>query len=340
MSRKSKKTGIVVFIVILIISIVIAGIGIYESTDDGTNSSGNPALEPSQKRIFFKDAEPIRKFQKQYIAALYIEGTIEDANKTYNQEWLLTTINTLTYDENNRAILLYINSPGGGVYQSDEVYLALCDYKKAGKTVYAYMGPLAASGGYYIACSADKIYANRNTLTGSIGVIAGESIDATELLKKLGVRSETITAGKNKNMLNYNCPLTDEQRAIMQAVADEAYEQFTGIVAKSRNMKLSDVKKLADGRIYTAAQALNNGLIDHIGSWDNAVSNLSERTTNGKVKVVAYRYERNDSFFDILSGAAARFTGSMTLNRLGLPAALADEIQPDIPYPAYIYKKY
>ncbi|MFA6856747.1 MAG: signal peptide peptidase SppA [Treponema sp.] len=339
MSKKSKKTGIVVFIVILIISAVLAGIGVYESTDDSTNTTGNPALEPSQKRIFLRDAEPLKKLKKQYIAALYIEGTIEDANKTYNQEWLLTTITALTSDENNKAILLYINSPGGGVYQSDEVYLALCDYKKAGKTVYAYMGPLAASGGYYIACAADRIYANRNTLTGSIGVIAGESIDATELLKKIGIKAETITAGKNKNMLNYNSPLTDEQRAIMQTVADEAYEQFTGIVAASRHMKIAEVKKLADGRIYTAAQALKNGLIDHIGSWDDAASNLSDRVSQGKAKVITYRYERNENFFDILSGAVTRFTGSMTLSRLGLPQAIADKIQPDVSYPAYIYIK-
>jgi protease IV len=339
MSQKSKKTGIVVFIIILIIAVITAGIGVYESTSDSTNSTGNPDLAPSQKRILFRDAEPIRKLKKQYIAAVYIEGTIEDENKTYNQEWLLTTINSLSCDENNKAVLLYINSPGGGVYQSDEVYLALCNYKKAGKTVYAYMGPLAASGGYYISCAADSIFANRNTLTGSIGVIAGESIDATELLKKLGVKSETITAGKNKNMLNYNCPLTGEQRAIMQAVADEAYEQFTGIVAKSRHMKIADVKKLADGRIYTAAQAQKNGLIDHIGSWDDAVSDLSARSTNGKAKVITYRYERNENFFDILSGAATRLTGSITLSRLGLPQALADEIQPDVPYPAYICEK-
>jgi protease IV len=339
MSRKSKKTGIIVFIVIIIITVVIAGIGVYESTNNGSNATGNPSLQPSQKRSFFKDSEPARMLRKQYIAALYIEGTIEDANKTYNQEWLLTNINSLKYDENNKAILLYINSPGGGVYQSDEVYLALCDYKKTGKLVYAYMGPLAASGGYYIACAADRIYANRNTLTGSIGVIAGSSIDATELLKKIGIKSETITAGKNKNMFNYNSPLTDEQRAIMQAVADEAYEQFTGIVAESRHMKSADVKKLADGRIYTAAQAQKNGLIDCIGSWDDAVSTISEQLINTKIKVITYRYEKNESVFDILSGAATRLTGSMTLSRLGIPEAIADEIQPDIPYPAYIYKR-
>ncbi|MCK9169426.1 MAG: signal peptide peptidase SppA [Treponema sp.] len=338
MSRNSKKTGIVVFIVILIITAAIAGIGIYESTDNGSNATGNPSLEPSQKRSLFKNTDLLKKLKKQYIAALYIEGTIEDANKTYNQEWLLTTITALTDDENNKAILLYINSPGGGVYQSDEVYLALCDYKKAGKTVFAYMGPIAASGGYYIACAADKIYANRNTLTGSIGVIAGESIDATELLKKIGIKSETITAGKNKNMFNYNSPLTEEQRKIMQSVADEAYEQFTGIVAASRHMKITDVKKLADGRIYTAAQAQKNGLIDHIGSWNDALSNLSNRISLGKAKVIPYRYQRNESFFDILSGAVTHFTGSMTLSSLGLPQALANEIQPDVPYPAYIYK--
>jgi protease IV len=339
MSKKSKRTGFIVFIIIVIIVAAAAGIGIYESTNDGTNATGNPSLLPSQKRSLFKNAEPLKKFQKQYIAALHIEGVIQDEGKTYNQEWLLTTITMLKNDENNRAVLLYINSPGGGVYQSDAVYLALLDYKKTGKEVYAYMGPLAASGGYYIACAADTIYANRNTLTGSIGVIAGQSVDMTGLLGKLGIKSETITAGKNKNMLNYNCPLTDEQRAIMQGVADEAYTQFTGIVSESRHMKLADVQKLADGRIYTAEQAQKNGLIDHIGAWDDAVSELALKISNPECKVTTYRYEKSENFLDFLSGAVTNVTGSKSLSNLGLPEALAHEIQPDVPYPAYLYKK-
>ena len=99
--------------------------------------------------------------------------------------------------------------------------MALQDYKSTGKKVYAYLGSMAASGGYYIACASDKIFANRNTLTGSIGVIAGQFIDITEFLEDHGIHYETVHAGRNKNMGNYNEPLNEEQRQIMQSIADE-----------------------------------------------------------------------------------------------------------------------
>lgn len=111
----------------------------------------------------------------------------------------MNTISALAQDKKNEGIILFIDSPGGGVYESDEAYLALLDYKEqTGRPVYAYMGQLAASGGYYIACAADYIMANRNTLTGSIGVISGQVFDITELLQKTGIKSETIHAEKTK----------------------------------------------------------------------------------------------------------------------------------------------
>ncbi len=130
------------------------------------------------------------------------------------------------------GIILYINSLGGGVYESDEVYMAIRRYKeKTGKTVYAYLSSLAASGGYYIAASADKIIANRNTLTGSIGVICGCFVDLSEPMAKHGVRIETIHTGHNKIMGSFETSPTDEQRSILQVLSDECYEQFTSIVA-------------------------------------------------------------------------------------------------------------
>ena len=230
-------------------------------------------------------------------------------------------------DPNNRGILLNINSPGGTVYESDEAYLALMD------------SSLAASGGYYIACAADYIYANRNTLTGSIGVIAGESVDATGLFEKIGIKMTTITAGRNKNMGNYNSVLTEEQRAIMQSIADEAYEQFTEIVSDSRGLSISQVKELADGRIYTAKQAKNNGLIDFVlpfegakddirdyflGNWEDdgeiaennensEKSDNSEEKSDSKsdknkgedVKFIEYKYHYEENWMSLLYGAAS-----------------------------------
>jgi protease-4 len=211
---------------------------------------------------------------QEYMAVLSVNGVIQSENKTYNQEWVLDHIDRLKNDKKNLGMLLVIDSPGGSVYGADEVYLALKDYAQSGKTLRAYLGPLAASGGYYIACAAEHIAANRNTLTGSIGVISSQSVDLTRLLDTYGIKVTTITAGKNKNMLNFNSPLTEEQQKIMQGIADECYDQFVEIVSESRKMAAGRIKTLADGRIYTARQALEARLIDEITSLDEAEENL------------------------------------------------------------------
>ena len=321
MAKNKKRGGIIVFIVILLIA---AGIGVYTIATDSSRTDGSTG--------FFNNFI----VRKNYIASLYIEGVIEAENKTYNHEWLIDTIRSLEDDEKNKAILLTVDSPGGGVYESDEVYLALRDYTEhTGRPVYAYMTTLAASGGYYISCAAETIYANRNTLTGSIGVIASQSVDMTELLKKLGVKVETITAGKNKNMLNINSPLTDEQRAVMQSIADEAYEQFTAIVAKSRDMKIGEVKKLADGRIYTASQAKKNGLVDEIGTWEDALASLRQELDDDESVVTTYRYEKKESLLERLSEAVSKAGKTDAL----IPDAIRSELMLGISYPAYIYRK-
>lgn len=279
----------------------------------------------------------------EYVARLYIQGVIQEANEKYNQEWLLATIEGLKDDPYNLGILLVVDSPGGTVYESDEAYLALREYKKSGKPVWAYFESLAASGGYYISCAADTIWANRNTLTGSIGVIAGASVDATGFLEKLGVKATTFHAGKNKNMLNYNSPLTEEQRAIMQSIADDAYEQFTGIVASARQKSIEEIAAIADGRIYTARQAKANGLIDSIGSLEDAQEKFQEKIKKDfeddsiSVEFFDYKYEYEPPFFNkffrVISGAKN-------------PEALLDPITkaaletlaPEIKYPAYLYK--
>lgn len=279
----------------------------------------------------------------EYVARLYIQGVIQEANEKYNQEWLLSTIEGLKDDPYNLGILLVVDSPGGTVYESDEAYLALREYKKSGKPIWAYFESLAASGGYYISCAADTIWANRNTLTGSIGVIAGASVDATGFLEKLGVKATTFHAGKNKNMLNYNSPLTEEQRAIMQSIADDAYEQFTGIVASARQKSIEEIVAIADGRIYTARQAKANGLIDSIGSLEDAQEKFQEKIKKDfeddsiSVEFFDYKYEYEppflNKFFRVISGAKN-------------PEALLDPITkaaletlaPEIKYPAYLYK--
>lgn len=220
-----------------------------------------------------KDSEAAPK--NDYITILHIEGTIQPesyGSYEYSQEWTLEKIEEATYDINNKGLILFINTPGGTVYETDEVYLELLEYQETGKPYYVAMGSQATSGGYYMAAPADKIYANRNCWTGSIGVTMGTFYDISGLLDKYGIKTETITSGDNKAMGSSVEPMTKEQKEIFQSLVDEAYEQFVGIVADGRNMPVKEVKKLADGRIYTAQQALDNGLIDEIGTLEDTVS--------------------------------------------------------------------
>ena len=263
-------------------------------------------------------------FEEDYIARIYITDVIAPESETYCQSWILQTIEDLTEDEHNKGIILYVDSPGGGVYEADETYLALMRYKdKTGSPVYAYFGPLAASGGYYISCAADSIWANRNTLTGSIGVIAGQFVDATELLDKIGVKSTTIQSGRNKLMGDLTEPMSPEQQQIMQTISDECYEQFTSIVAESRSLPIETVVSLADGRVYTASQARDNGLIDAIGSFEDALDAMTRREFDfEEYPVEDYYYQRRASLYDLLMGLS-----SHTSQR--------SASHPPLPFPAY-----
>ncbi|MDL2219702.1 signal peptide peptidase SppA [Ruminococcaceae bacterium OttesenSCG-928-O06] len=211
-------------------------------------------------------------------SVLYVVGTIRNAGSgalginepSYQHSATVGHIRELAKNEDNLGILLYMNTGGGGVYESDEVYLALMDYKaQTGRPVWAYMADTCASGGYYICAAADYITANRNTTTGSIGVYISMT-DTSGLYEKLGIETVLVRSGDNKGTGMQGVPITEEQRAVYQGVVDECYEQFIELVAEGRHLPLAQVRELADGRIYTARQALALGLIDELGDWDSA----------------------------------------------------------------------
>jgi protease-4 len=220
-----------------------------------------------------------------HIAVVFVEGVISSATSSgilsegsgYDHQFILDSIELAINNDANKGLLIYVNSPGGGVYESDELYLKIRDYQEStGRPVYTYMGPMAASGGYYIAAPSDKIIANRNCWTGSIGVTMGTYYDISGLLDKYGVKSVTITAGRNKAMGSYTDPMTEEQLAILQSLVDEAYSQFVNIVADGREMGIDRVVQLADGRVYTARQAKEVGLVDEIATFDQAVATMQK----------------------------------------------------------------
>ncbi len=169
-----------------------------------------------------------------------------------------------------KAIVLRVNSPGGSAAASQEIFNAVVRAKKHKKVVVS-MGDLAASGGYYISCPADVIYADPATATGSIGVIT-EYMNYQGLMGKIGVKTENIKSGKMKDMLSPTEPLSDEARAVMQGIVMDVYSQFVDAVALGRQGKLTraEVLKLADGRIYSGTQAKQLKLIDELGGMEEA----------------------------------------------------------------------
>jgi protease-4 len=348
-NEKKSRHGLIVLIILLIA--VIAGFIVYFKGNISFKFSSPEPKTDLRAALPFKFynstdtfSSSVSKSFTDYCAVLKVEGVIQEKNKTYNHEWFIKTVKDLKNDAKNQGILLEINSPGGTVYQSDEIYLALLDYRKSGKPVYAYLESIAASGGYYIACGADRIYANRNTLTGSIGVIAGQSVDLTELMQKHGIKVTTFTAGKNKNMLNYNSPLTKEQKDIMQYLADEAYSQFTGIVAQGRNLDINKVKVIADGRIYSARQALELSLIDGINSIADtqALIQLDIQNKNGKTVQFKKFQQKNDMTFSELftSFYKAALNIKSDSESIDIKNLLSKTALPeDLKYPAYYYQK-
>lgn len=252
-----------------------------------------------------------------FAARIDIVGTIQPSGDAglmgaggsqYDHDLYMDLVNRLMDCENNKGILLYVDSPGGTVYESDELYLKLMEYKeKTGRPVYAYFASTAASGGYYISMASDYIYANRNCTTGSIGVIMSY-YDYHKLLEKVGVEEIDITTGANKTIGSGAHETTDEQREILQSLVGEAYDQFVGIVAEGRGMKVKDVKKLADGRIFTAAQAKENGLIDEIMGEEDAIAAIAEKFGDPDIEFYSPEPSYQTSLFSLL-GQMSRFFG-------------------------------
>ena len=227
------------------------------------------------------------------VALIRIEGVILDAQATITE--------LKHYSENPlvKAIVLRIDSPGGGVVPSQEIHDAVKRVKnKSNKAVIASMGTVAASGGYYIAAATDRIIANPGTLTGSIGVIM-EMANFEGLMKKVGVEGVVIKSGRFKDVGSPVRKMSDEERKLLQSVMDDVHQQFIQAVADGRSLEVSDVEPLADGRIYTGRQAKEARLVDELGDLDDAIHIAADIAgMEGEPKVVEPR--KRFSFRDII----------------------------------------
>jgi protease-4 len=225
------------------------------------------------------------------LALVRIEGPIIDSQNAVDE------IKEYGKDNSIKALLLRIDSPGGAVAPSQEIY---SEVKKvaARKPVVVSMGSLAASGGYYIACPATRIVANPGTLTGSIGVIM-EIPNVEGLLNKIGVKTEVIKSGKHKDIGSAFRAMKPEERQLLQGVMDNVHEQFIKAVADGRKMKLEAVRAIADGRIFTGEQAVKEGLVNELGTLEDATKVAAKLGgITGEPEIVSKK--DRFSFIDIL----------------------------------------
>ena len=225
------------------------------------------------------------------IALIRVEGPILDSGKTVGE------IKEYANDSSIKAIVIRVDSPGGAVAPSQEIYAQV---KKAAakKIVVISMGSIAASGGYYISAPASKIIANPGTLTGSLGVIL-EIPNIEKLMEKIGVKTEVIKSGRHKDIGSMYRPIGKEEKNILQGVMDNVHEQFIKAVSEGRSLDIDAVKKIADGRIFTGEQAVEYGLVDELGTLEDSIKIAAEMAgITGEPNVVT----REDEFsiFDIL----------------------------------------
>jgi protease-4 len=215
-------------------------------------------------------------------------------------------------DDRVRALIVRINSPGGTITASDVLYHEILDFKARRKVpVIAAIMDVGASGGYYAALAADTIVANPTTVTGSIGVVM-ITVNAQGLLEKIGVAPITIKSGAMKDAGSPFRSLTEPERAVFQSIIDEMYGRFVGLIVQSRKLPEDRVRALADGRVYTADQALRLGLVDRIGYLEDAVALARERAGLTEARVVMYRRPK-EYRANIYSATPAPATAESTL---------------------------
>ena len=228
------------------------------------------------------------------IAVIYLDGVMSASQSS--DMWssgstgtnITSDLRKATNNPEIKAVVLRLNSPGGTPVAAQEIANEIDRLKDSGKVVVSSMGDTAASAAYWVAARTDIIVANPGTLTGSIGVIM-ETPNLQKLFETLGVNMETIKSGPYKDIGSYSRPVTPEERAILQSVVDDIFEQFIDAVAQGREMETEQVRQLADGRVFTGRQALEVGLVDQLGDLQDAVAIAGELAgIDGEPVVVNY----------------------------------------------------
>ncbi len=231
-------------------------------------------------------------------------------------------------DNDVKVVILEINSPGGGITASDIIYKEILEFKeKTNKKVIVCMQDVAASGAYYISAAADKIISHPTTITGSIGVIM-PLINIANLVEKYGIEDNSIKSGDMKSIGSPLKKMSDDERKVLYDIVDEMYTRFLNIIAVGRSMKIEDVRKLADGRIYTGKQALDNGLVDQLGYIDDAIALAKDITGLNEAKII--KYKRMFNLAEIFEGSMDNLFGNRTI-KFSIHASASDD------FPGFMY---
>lgn len=241
-------------------------IGIAESDDISTASIAEMITVPNKEKTNHKEE----------IAILYAEGSIVSGSSSsdINDKYLIKQITKLQENDDVKAVVFRVNSPGGSAYASEQIWKAITDLK-AKKPVVVSMGTYAASGGYYISCNANKIYAEPTTLTGSIGIF-GMFPNVEGLTNKIGLTFDNVKTNKLADFGDITRPMNPEEKTILQKYIDRGYDLFLTRCSEGRDIPKDSINQIAQGRVWTGAQALNVGLVDALGGIDDAVKEAAK----------------------------------------------------------------
>ena len=287
MKLKNKRVISLVIVMVLVVFSLINGT-LTKSVTQKQNT------EDSYVQMFLR-SQSVHKLtlvdgnSDETIQKISIEGEIgAEMTNTYSRASIINQIKEAKSNSNVKAILLSVNTPGGGVYETAELYNEL---KNSGKDVYVSMKKQATSGGYYVSMAAKKIFANTETTTGSLGVIMSY-VSAQKFLNDHGIKQETIRSGEQKAVGGLTEDLPESTRKIYQEQNKEAYDRFVKAIAQGRSMSEDEVRKLADGRTYTGTQAVENKLIDKIGTEEDLINFIKEDKKLSNPKVIELRPDK------------------------------------------------
>lgn len=298
-----------------------------EDGEDHTNDDINFVEQSTYHKASKTDAES--SFGKDRVAVVYAVGAIESGqgdDQTIGSERLAEALADARKDDKVKAIVLRVNSPGGSALASDVIWRETQLIKQAGKPLVVSMGDLAASGGYYISCGADKIYANATTITGSIGVFGIIPNMQSLFEDKMGITFDRVQTNAEGGIITGTHPLTAVEREMLEETVTEIYDDFTNLVAEGRGMTQAEVDSIGQGRVWTGLQAKENGLVDEIGDLDDAIAeaarlaNLEDYRTKDFPKLI-------DPMEELMKGLSGGAEATIMARELGVDIRYIDEIR-------------